>query len=173
MAKEQVTVTSPLLPPLEEFTPYLEQIWKSKWITNNGQFHQELEKALCDYLGVEYISLFTNGTLPLITALQALRIQGEVITTPYSFVATTHSIWWNGIRPVFVDVDPMTGNISPDRIEAAITPRTTAIMPVHVYGNPCDVERIEAIAKKYGLKVIYDSQSRRYLNIEFSCYKDL
>ncbi len=157
MAKEQVTVTSPLLPPLEEFTPYLEQIWKSKWITNNGQFHQELEKALCDYLGVEYISLFTNGTLPLITALQALRIQGEVITTPYSFVATTHSIWWNGIRPVFVDVDPMTGNISPDRIEAAITPRTTAIMPVHVYGNPCDVERIEAIAKKYGLKVIYDA----------------
>ena len=157
MANEKVTVTSPLLPPLEEFTPYLEQIWKSKWITNNGQFHQELERALCEYLGVEYISLFTNGTLPLITALQALRIQGEVITTPYSFVATTHSIWWNGIRPVFADVDPLTGNLSPESIEAAITPRTTAIMPVHVYGNPCDVERIEAIAKKYGLKVIYDA----------------
>ena len=157
MANEKVTVTSPLLPPLEEFTPYLEQIWKSKWITNNGQFHQELERALCEYLGVEYLSLFTNGTLPLITALQALRIQGEVITTPYSFVATTHSIWWNGIRPVFADVDPLTGNLSPESIEAAITPRTTAIMPVHVYGNPCDVERIEAIAKKYGLKVIYDA----------------
>lgn len=155
--KRPITVTSPLLPPLEEFIPYLEQIWQSKWITNNGRFHQELEQALCDYLGVEYISLFTNGTLPLITALQALRIQGEVITTPYSFVATTHSIWWNGIRPVFVDVDPRTGNIDPDRIEAAITPRTTAIMPVHVYGTPCEVDRIEAIAQKYGLKVIYDA----------------
>ena len=155
--KNPITVTSPLLPPLEEFVPYLEQIWQSKWITNNGHFHQELEKALCEYLGVEYISLFTNGTLPLITALQALRIQGEVITTPYSFVATTHSIWWNGIRPVFVDVDPNTGNIDPDRIEAAITPRTTAIMPVHVYGTPCEVDRIEAIPRKYGLKVIYDA----------------
>ncbi len=155
--KNPITVTSPLLPPLEEFVPYLEQIWQSKWITNNGHFHQELEKALCEYLGVEYISLFTNGTLPLITALQALRIQGEVITTPYSFVATTHSIWWNGIRPVFVDVDPNTGNIDPDRIEAAITPHTTAIMPVHVYGTPCEVDRIEAIARKYGLKVIYDA----------------
>lgn len=155
--KRPITVTSPLLPPLEEFIPYLEQIWQSKWITNNGRFHQELEQALCDYLEVEYISLFTNGTLPLITALQALRIQGEVITTPYSFVATTHSIWWNGIRPVFVDVDPRTGNIDPDRIEAAITPRTTAIMPVHVYGTPCEVDRIEAIAQKYGLKVIYDA----------------
>lgn len=153
----KVTVTSPLLPPLEEFLPYLEQIWQSKWITNNGRFHQELEEALCEYLGVKYISLFTNGTLPLITALQALRIQGEVITTPYSFVATTHSIWWNGIRPVFVDVDPKTGNLDPDLIEAAITPQTTAIMPVHVYGTPCDVERIEAIARKYGLKVIYDA----------------
>ncbi len=154
---KKVTVTSPLLPPLEEFIPYLEQIWQSKWITNNGRFHRELEEALCDYLGVKYISLFTNGTLPLITALQALRIQGEVITTPYSFVATTHSIWWNGIRPVFVDVDPRTGNLDPDRIEAAITPQTTAIMPVHVYGTPCEVERIEAIARKYGLKVIYDA----------------
>lgn len=155
--KRFITVTSPLLPPLEEFIPYLEEIWESKWITNNGSFHRRLEEALCRYLGVEYISLFTNGTLPLITALQALRIQGEVITTPYSFVATTHSIWWNGIRPVFVDVDPATGNIDPDRIEAAITPRTTAIMPVHVYGNPCDTERIETIARKYGLKVIYDA----------------
>lgn len=153
----QITVTSPLLPPLDEFIPYLRDIWGRKWITNNGHYHQELEKALCDYLGVEYISVFTNGTLPLITALQALRITGEVITTPYSFVATTHSLWWNGIRPVFVDVDPITGNLDPSKIEAAITPKTTAIMPVHVYGNPCDTEAIQAIADKYGLKVIYDA----------------
>lgn len=156
-SSQQITVTSPLLPPLEEFVPYLQQIWDSKWITNNGRFHQELEKALAKYLGVEYISVFTNGTLPLITALQALRIQGEVITTPYSFVATTHAIWWNGLKPVFVDIDPVTGCIDPDKIEAAITPRTCAIMPVHVYGTPCDVERIDAIAKKYSLKVIYDA----------------
>lgn len=155
--KSQITVTSPLLPPLEEFIPYLQEIWDRKWITNNGHFHQELEHALAEYLGVEYISVFTNGTLPLITALQALRIQGEVITTPYSFVATTHAIWWNGLKPVFVDVDPITGNIDPDKIEAAITPRTCAIMPVHVYGTPCDTERIDAIAKKYNLKVIYDA----------------
>lgn len=154
---KQITVTSPLLPPLEEFIPYLQEIWDSKWITNNGQFHQQLEKALAEYLGVEYISVFTNGTLPLITALQALKVQGEVITTPYSFVATTHAIWWNGLKPVFVDVDPITGNIDPNKIEAAITPRTCAIMPVHVYGIPCDTERIDAIAKKYNLKVIYDA----------------
>lgn len=157
MADKQITVTSPLLPPLEEFMPYLQQIWDSKWITNNGQFHQQLERALADYLGVEYISVFTNGTLPLITALQALRVTGEVITTPYSFVATSHAIWWNGLKPVFVDVDPLTGNIDPDKIEAAITPRTSAIMPVHVYGTPCDTERIKHIADKYGLKVIYDA----------------
>ncbi|MCQ2336021.1 MAG: DegT/DnrJ/EryC1/StrS family aminotransferase [Paludibacteraceae bacterium] len=156
-SNNQITVTSPLLPPLEEFIPYLQEIWDSKWITNNGQFHQKLEQALCEYFGIKYISVFTNGTLPLITALQALNVKGEVITTPYSFVATTHSIWWNGLQPVFVDVDPKTGNIDPDKIEAAITPRTTAIMPVHVYGNPCDVERIDALAKKYNLKVIYDA----------------
>lgn len=155
--QKPITVTSPLLPPLEELEVYMKDIWSRKWITNNGQYHQELEHALCEYLGVKYISLFTNGTLPLITALQALRITGEVITTPYSFVATTHSLWWNGIRPVFVDVDPRTGNLDPDKIEAAITPRTTAIMPVHVYGNPCDTERIRAIACKYGLRVIYDA----------------
>ncbi len=152
-----ITVTSPLLPPLEEFQKLLADIWQRKWITNNGHYHQELEKALAAYLDVPYISLFTNGTLPLITALQALRITGEVITTPYSFVATTHSIWWNGIKPVFVDVDPVTGNMDPEKIEAAITPQTTAIMPVHVYGTPCDTERIQAIADKYGLKVIYDA----------------
>ena len=152
-----ITVTSPLLPDLQEFNEFLQQIWDSKWITNNGSFHQKLEAALCEYLKVPYISLFTNGTLPLLTALQALRITGEVITTPYSFVATTHSIWWNGCRPVFVDIDPKTGNIDPDRIEAAITPKTTAIMPVHVYGNPCDTKRIQEIADKYGLKVIYDA----------------
>lgn len=152
-----ITVTSPLLPPLEEFIPYLQDIWDRKWITNNGHYHQLLERELCRYLGVNHISLFTNGTLPLITALQALRITGEVITTPYSFVATTHSLWWNGIRPVFVDVDPVTGNLDPSGIEAAITPKTTAIMPVHVYGNPCDIDAIQAIADKYGLKVIYDA----------------
>ena len=152
-----ITVTSPLLPPLEEFIPYLEEIWKSKWITNNGQFHRQLEEALADYLGVKYVSLFTNGTLPLITALQAMHITGEVITTPYSFVATTHSLWWNGIKPVFVDIDPETCNLDPDKIEAAITDKTTAIMPVHCYGMPCDTEKIQAIADKHGLKVIYDA----------------
>ena len=142
---------------MAEFNQYLRQIWDCKWITNNGQFHQQLEKALCEYLGVEFLSLFTNGTLPLITALQAMHITGEVITTPYSFVATTHALWWNGIKPVFVDIDPSNCGIDPDRIEAAITPRTTAIMPVHCYGKPCDTERIQAIADKYGLKVIYDA----------------
>lgn len=158
MEKEKlITVTSPLLPDLGEFNELLKDIWNRKWITNNGHYHQELEKALCEYLKVPYISLFTNGTLPLITALQALRITGEVITTPYSFVATTHALWWNGIKPVFVDIDPATGNIDPDKIEAAITPRTTAIMPVHVYGKPCNTIRIKEIADKYGLKVIYDA----------------
>ena len=157
MNEKQITVTSPLLPDLEEFNAFLKEIWDSKWITNNGSFHKQLEKELAEYLKVPYISLFTNGTLPLLTALQALRITGEVITTPYSFVATTHSIWWNGCKPVFVDIDPATGNIDPDKIEAAITPRTTAIMPVHVYGKPCDTKRIQEIADKYGLKVIYDA----------------
>lgn len=146
-----------MLPDLEEFNELLKDIWGSKWITNNGSYHKKLEAALAEYLKVPYVSLFTNGTLPLITALQALRISGEVITTPYSFVATTHSLWWNGIKPVFVDIDPATGNIDPDRIEAAITPKTTAIMPVHVYGKPCDTKRIQEIADNYGLKVIYDS----------------
>lgn len=154
---KQITVTSPLLPSLEEFIPYLQDIWDRKWLTNNGHYHQELERALCEYLKVPYISLFTNGTLPLMVALQALRITGEVITTPYSFVATTHSLWWNGIKPVFVDIDPKTCNLDPDKIEAAITPRTTAIMPVHVYGKPCNTTRIQEIADKYGLKVIYDA----------------
>lgn len=157
MEHAAITVTSPLLPPLEELMPYLQDIWQRKWITNNGHYHQELEKALSNYLKVPYISLFTNGTLPIIVALQALRITGEVITTPYSFVATTHSLWWNGIKPVFVDIDPTTGNLDPDKIEAAITPLTTAIMPVHVYGKPCNTERIQAIADTYGLKVIYDA----------------
>ena len=157
MDKNTITVTSPLLPDRAEFELMLKEIWDSKWITNNGQFHKQLEKALCEYLKVPYISLFTNGTLPLLTALQALRITGEVITTPYSFVATTHSIWWNGCKPVFVDVEESTCGMDPDRIEAAITPHTTAIMPVHCYGKPCDMERIQAIADKYGLKVIYDA----------------
>ena len=157
MNKDTITVTSPLLPDLGEFNEYLKKIWDSKWITNNGQFHKQLEKALAEYLHVPYVCLFTNGTLPLMTALQALRITGEVITTPYSFVATTHSIWWNHCKPVFVDIDPKTGNIDPDKIEAAITPATTCIMPVHVYGKPCDTKRIQEIADKYGLKVIYDA----------------
>lgn len=157
MDNELITVTSPLLPNLDDFNEMLKQIWASKWITNNGSFHKQLEKELAAYLKVPYISLFTNGTLPLITALQALRITGEVITTPYSFVATTHALWWNGIKPVFVDIDPTTGNINPNKIEAAITPKTTAIMPVHVYGKPCDTKRIQEIADQYGLKVIYDA----------------
>ena len=157
MDNELITVTSPLLPNLDDFNEMLKQIWASKWITNNGSFHKQLEKELAVYLKVPYISLFTNGTLPLITALQALRITGEVITTPYSFVATTHALWWNGIKPVFVDIDPTIGNINPDKIEAAITPKTTAIMPVHVYGKPCDTKRIQEIADQYGLKVIYDA----------------
>ena len=157
MDNKQITVTSPLLPNLDEFHELMKEIWDSKWITNNGSFHKQLEAALAEYLKVPYVSLFTNGTLPLLTALQALRITGEVITTPYSFVATTHSIWWNGCKPVFVDVDPKTGNMDPEKIEAAITPKTTAIMPVHCYGKPCDVCRIKEIADKYGLKVIYDA----------------
>jgi len=157
MDKKIITVTSPLLPDLDEFNELLKQIWDSKWITNMGQFHKQLEKALADYLHVPYVCLFTNGTLPLMTAMQALRVTGEVITTPYSFVATTHSIWWNHCKPVFVDIDPTTGNMDPDKIEAAITPATTCIMPVHVYGKPCDTKRIQEIADKYGLKVIYDA----------------
>ena len=161
-----VTVTSPLLPDLGEFEQMLQEIWSSKWITNNGSFHTRLEAALCEYLKVPYISLFTNGTLPLITALQALRITGEVITTPYSFVATTHALWWNGIKPVFVDIDPTTGNIDPERIEAAITARTTAIMPVHVYGKPCRTKEIQEIANRYGLKVIYDAAHAFGIEVE-------
>ena len=154
---KMITVTSPLLPDLGEFNELLKDIWDRKWITNNGYYHQELEKALAEYLKVPYVSLFTNGTLPLITALQALRISGEVITTPYSFVATTHSLWWNGIKPVFVDIEWKTGCLDPNKIEAAITPKTTAIMPVHVYGKPCNIKAIQDIADKYGLKVIYDA----------------
>jgi len=152
-----ITVTQPCLPPLEEFFPYLQQIWENKWLTNNGPLHQQLEQELADYLGVKYISLFSNGTLALISALQALNIQGEVITTPFSFVATTHSLWWNKITPVFVDIDPEYLNLDPARIEEAITPLTSAIMPVHVYGNPCKMDEIQRIADKHGLKVIYDA----------------
>lgn len=157
MSRKSVRVTSPLLPAFDDFTGLLRDIWDRKWITNNGEYHQQLEEALAAYLKVPFVSLFTNGTLPLITALQALKIKGEVITTPYSFVATTHAIWWNGCTPVFVDIDPKTGNIDPNKIEAAITPRTSAIMPVHVYGNPCDTKAIQDIADRHGLKVIYDA----------------
>lgn len=155
--QKPVYVTQPSMPPLEEFTEYLKQIWESKQLTNNGRFHQELEKELCNYLGVKFISLFSNGTLALITALQTLRVTGEVITTPFSFVATTHALWWNGIKPVFVDIEPEFYNLDPNKIEAAITPQTTAILPVHVYGNPCNVDKIQKIADTYGLKIIYDA----------------
>ena len=154
---ERIYVTQPHLAPLEEFIPYLQQIWDSKILTNGGPFHQQFEEALCKYLGVRHLALFTNGTLALLTALQALRITGEVITTPYSFVATAHSLVWNGIKPVFVDVDPDTLNLDPAKIEAAITPQTTAIMPVHCYGKPCNVDAIQKIADNYNLKVIYDA----------------
>lgn len=167
MSEEKtITVTSPLLPDLKEFEKYLEDIWNRKWLTNNGHYHKELEKALAEYLGVPYLSLFTNGTLPLITALQTMRITGEVITTPYSFTATTHSIWWNNLKPVFVDVEEETGNIDPEKIEAAITPQTTAIMPVHVYGTPCNTKRIQEIADIYGLKVIYDAAHAFGVNVD-------
>ena len=154
---KKITVSSPLVPPLAEFVPYLEKIWETKWLTNNGEFHQELERALSAYLRVPYLSLFSNGTLALVTALQALRISGEVITTPFSFVATAHSLWWNSIRPVFADIDPNTCNLDPEKVEAAITPKTTAIMPVHVYGNPCDHDRLQRLADTYNLRIIYDA----------------
>jgi len=154
---QTIYVTQPSLPPLEQFIPYLKKIWDRKVLTNGGPFHQQLEQALCDYLGVNHLALFTNGTIALVTALQALRITGEVITTPYSFVATAHSLLWNGIKPVFVDIDPQTLNLDPAKIEAAITPQTTAILPVHVYGHPCDVKGIQRIADKHNLKVIYDA----------------
>lgn len=157
MKNNNIFVTKPTLPPLEEFVPYLQQIWDNKVLTNGGPFHEQLEKELCEYLGVEHICLFTNGTIALVTALQALRITGEVITTPYSFVATSHSLLWNGIKPVFADIDPNTLNLDPARIEVAITPQTTAIMPVHCYGHPCDVDAIQKIADNYNLKVIYDA----------------
>lgn len=157
MKARPIYVTQPFLPPLDEFVPYLEQIWKNKVLTNCGPFHQQLEQALCGYLGVEHIALFANATIALVTALQSLRITGEVITTPYSFVATSHSLLWNGIKPVFVDIDPRTLNLDPEKIEAAITPQTTAIMPVHCYGNPCDAGAIQKIADNYNLKIIYDA----------------
>lgn len=157
MTDKPIYVTQPFLPPLEEFIPYLEQIWANKVLTNGGPLHQRLEQSLCDYLGISNVALFNNGTIALLTALQSLRIAGEVITTPYSFVATAHSLLWNGIKPVFVDIDPETLNLDPQKIEAAISPQTTAIMPVHCYGNPCDTSAIATIADSYNLKVIYDA----------------
>ena len=156
-SEEPIYVTQPFLPPLEEFIPYLEKIWSSRVLTNNGPFHRELEQAQCRYLGIEHISLFSNGTMALVTALQALRITGEVITTPYSFVATSHALLWNGIKPVFVDIEPNSFNLDPSLIEAAITPQTTAILPVHCYGRPCNTDSIQRIADNYNLKVIYDA----------------
>lgn len=157
MKKKPTYVTQPYLPPLSEYVEYLEKIWANKTLTNGGPLHTELEHKLCEYLGVKHISLFTNGTIALVTALQSLRVTGEVITTPYSFVATAHALLWNGIKPVFVDISSSTMNMNPDKIEAAITPQTTAIMPVHCYGQPCDVDAIQKIADNYNLKVIYDA----------------
>ncbi|MEK0445054.1 MAG: hypothetical protein RLZZ399_375 [Verrucomicrobiota bacterium] len=157
MSTKSIYVTEPTLPPLEQFIPYLQKIWESKILTNGGPFHQQLENALCEHLGVEHICLFANATIALVTALQALRVNGEVITTPYSFVATAHSLLWNGIKPVFVDICEDTLNLNPDRIESAITPQTTAILPVHCYGHPCNVEAIQKIADAYNLKVLYDA----------------
>jgi len=157
MNNKSIYVTQPSLPPLDEFVESLKTIWDSKWLTNAGPFHEEFEKQLANYLGVSHISLFANGTLALITALQALKITGEVITTPYSFVATTHALWWNNIKPVFVDIEPRRFTLDPEKIEAAITPKTTAILPVHVYGLPCYIEEIEEIARRRGLRVIYDA----------------
>ncbi|PXX27123.1 MULTISPECIES: DegT/DnrJ/EryC1/StrS aminotransferase family protein [Burkholderia] len=157
LRQDRIYVTQPHLPPLEQFLPYLQQIWNSRVLTNGGPFHQQFERAICDYLDVPHLSLFANGTLALVTALQALRITGEVITTPYSFVATAHSLLWNGIKPVFVDVEPDSLNLDPAKIEAAITPQTSAIMPVHCYGRPCDVDAIQKIADNYNLRVIYDA----------------
>lgn len=155
--RKKIFVTQPALPSLKEFIPYLEDIWQSKWLTNNGKFHQQLERKLIEFLGVKHICVTANGTLALLLALKALKITREVITTPFSFVATTHALWWNNIKPVFVDIEPDTFNLDPNKIEAAVTPKTTAILPVHVYGNPCNVERIKEIADRYGLKVIYDA----------------
>ncbi len=155
--KKPIYITRPNLPSLEKLKPYLEEIWENKILTNNGPFHQKFEMDLAGYLGVEHVNLFANATLALVVGLQALRITGEVITTPFSFVATTHSLKWNGITPVFCDIEEKTLNIDPDKIETLITPRTTAIMPVHVYGHPCDTEGIQNIADKYGLKIIYDA----------------
>ncbi len=160
-----IFVTQPFLPPLEEFNKMLQEIWQAKWLTNNGLFHQKLESSLCDYLGVQNLSLFSNGTLALITAMQSMKLSGEVITTPFSFVATTHALHWNGIKPVFVDIEPKTFNIDPSKIEAAITDKTTAILPVHVYGNPCDIEAIQQIADRHNLKVIYDAAHTFGVNI--------
>jgi len=152
--EKPIFVTQPVLPAIDDFIVYLKKIWENKVLTNNGPFHIEFEKALAEYLGVKYISVFANGTVALMTALQVLKIDGEVITTPFSFVATAHSLWWNKIDPVFADIEPNYFNLDPDKVEAAITPKTTAIIPVHVYGNPCDVIRFEQIAKTYGLKII-------------------
>jgi len=154
---ERLYVTRPFMPPIAEFIPYLEDIWQRKWLTNKGPYHEEFENALRDYLDVPYISLFSNGTIALITALQALRVTGEVITTPFSFVASSHALYWNGIKPVFCDIEPETFTLDPEKIEAAITPKTTALLPVHVYGYPSKFDEIKEIADSYGLKVIYDA----------------
>lgn len=155
--KTPLYVTQPSLPPLEDLLPLLEDIWDRRLLTNGGPFHQRLERELAQFLGVDHLSLFSNGTLALVTALQAQGIRGEVITTPFSFVATAHSLLWNGLRPVFADIDPVSLALDPDRVEALIGPQTAAILPVHVYGIPCDVERLQQLADRHRVKLIYDA----------------
>ena len=152
-----INVTKTYLPPLEEYVEYLQGIWERNWVTNNGPLVKELEVKLKEYLGVKHLFFVSNGTMALQIAIKALGLQGEIITTPFSYVATTSSIVWEGCQPVFVDIDPQTLCLDPNLIEESITPRTTAILAVHVYGHPCDVELIQAIADRHGLKVVYDA----------------
>jgi len=157
MKGARIDVTEPYLPPLEEFIPYLQQIWESKRLTNSGPLHLQLEMELAEFLGVDHIALLANGTTALLIAFEALQLSGEVITTPYSFVATTHALRWKNLTPVFVDIDPDSLTIDPKKIEAAITPRTSAILAVHVYGQPCDVAAVQRIADTHHIKLIYDA----------------
>ena len=152
-----IFITKPFLPPLDEYIKYLEKIWSSKQLTNNGPFHQKFEKELANYLGVKYVSLFNNATTGLLVAIKALELKGEIITTPYSFIATSHSIMWNGLTPVFVDTDSQAGNLNPKKVEEAINDNTGGIIAVHNYGIPGDVDGLRNVAEKYNLPLIYDA----------------
>jgi dTDP-4-amino-4,6-dideoxygalactose transaminase len=153
---DPIYVTRPLLPPLDDVHARLEEVWKARWLTNVGEQHVRLEHALLERLGVPHLSLFNNGTIALLVAIRALGLRGEVITTPFTFPATPHALTWTGVTPVFADIDPVRLTIDPARVEALITPKTTAILGVHVYGVPCDVEGLAAIAARHGLRLLYD-----------------